>query len=505
MNERSLSTRVAVCLLAMFSVAYFALSIKTARTAFLNHDEPFTMWIVRDTPSIFHALTIGADTAPPTYYYALRGVCHLMGYTNLAIRLPTIVSFYIFMVSIFLLTRRHFGVPIAACAAILPLYSAAGEAASAIARPYATVMACYGLVCLIWSGDTSKNPAIWRYLSIGFLLALSIWMHFYAVILVGLFLIMEVVWSFRNRSIRWPMWISAAIGAAGGLAPSLLVIVPLYKATHSSAAAQQYYARPEPHKLLLFVQDIGFNPGMIRVYIVAIFIGAGYLVYRQNHARSARQALAPYVPADGDFMGTIAFSAFLYPIATLVLAILVTRVFNERYFFGSALGIGMGFALLARRLQWTAGPALTLLAFLTLFYAKDLRHGLGIHVKPDGQTDIMTQVPDGYPVITPGGPDFFVFAESPNPKIRELDTYVLPPAGMHNPNPEPERMAVAWKQLRPDLKVMSAEDFFQRYPKFYLRSDTTDETEGLSAYILNHKHAVVYRYDHTLILFEVTQ
>src|SRR5579862_8831243 len=131
-----------VCL-AGFSVTYFLWGLEQSRYGPLGTDEVFVIWIERyfTLGGITTALKMGLDTAPPAYYWMLKGFCHFFGTGALAIRLPSLMAFYVFCVSVFLVVWKRVGPALAVFAMLFcmisgdPIYMVQG-------RPYAIVMAC---------------------------------------------------------------------------------------------------------------------------------------------------------------------------------------------------------------------------------------------------------------------------------------------------------------------------------------------------------------------------
>jgi hypothetical protein len=130
------------------------------------------------------------------------------------------------------------------------------------------------------------------------------------------------------------------------------------------------------------------------------------------------------------------------------------------------LGLSAGVSLALCCLRWNTTPKLVLLA---------------------------AAIPGDEPIVMPNGPQYFEGAASPDPAIRRRAFYVLPPAGTHNPNSEPERLAIAWKVLKPELNIMSNEGFPARYRRFYVLSQG-NPYETITAWAVNTMHARLVTY-----------
>jgi hypothetical protein len=492
MPRPSLATGATAALLLVLSALYFACTISLARHSAAVNDEVFTMWMVRDVPSIPGALKAGVDTAPPTYYLFQRGVCDVLGFTPFALRLPSLLSFFVFLASIFLLLRRYVGVAIAAVGAALPLFSTAYLVADN-GRPYAMVLACFGLICLLWCNDERVRPALWGSISIALLLAFAISMHFYAVLLVPLFGCMELVWALQNRVIRWRNWVAMLVGGAS-LLLSLPVILPINRAIHQTATAKDYYARPDPTKTVEFLRSIMLSPSLEMIYILVLAIGVAVQGRRFLRERRGEAPGGGGVRVYLDHLGTVAFVGFLYPFVSYVFAEVVTKVLNERYLYGTILGVSVGLALILRRLQWGPAPALLVLVVMIAGFAKYANYVRKSHGIAGASDDaLLKSAPGNDPIVIPDGPDFFTNMESSDREVRERSVYVLPPVGMHNPNPEPERLAIAWKKIKPGLNVESNEQFLAEHRHFYILSKNI-RYEMITGWALNTWHGRVLHY-----------
>src|SRR5947207_14471657 len=86
-----------------FTLLYFAMVVSTATKMPFRTDEVFVIWMMRyfSAGNIINALKMGLGTAPPGYYWLLHGFTAVLGQTALAIRLPSILGFYVFALSVF--------------------------------------------------------------------------------------------------------------------------------------------------------------------------------------------------------------------------------------------------------------------------------------------------------------------------------------------------------------------------------------------------------------------
>src|SRR5690242_6871020 len=96
------------------SIAYFAATLMTAGSRPYETDEVFVLWLVRDFPigRLYELLQKGADSLPPGFYWLMKLSAACFGAHPLALRLPSILGFYVFLGSVYWLARRFAPRPI---------------------------------------------------------------------------------------------------------------------------------------------------------------------------------------------------------------------------------------------------------------------------------------------------------------------------------------------------------------------------------------------------------
>jgi hypothetical protein len=491
-----LSAPIAIALLLIFSALYWASAVHIGSKAPLQTDDAFTLWMIK-SPSIIAALKLGADTAPPGFYYLMKANCHLFGFSDLALRLPFITALFVFMAAIFLLLRRYVSDAVAGAAAILPVFATMTQA-GLFARPPALMMASFALLCLVWAHDPSPHPKVWRSIALTLLLGFAISMHFYSVLFVPMLLLMEFVWATENRFIRKGHWIGIVAGGCVILL-WLPVIAPIYRMTRGSAKSPLYYARPTPLKLLEYISHLAFDKSVLTIMIVLFFM-ASICIWLRIVRREPTPALQPVA---GN-LGLVGFAAAFIPFLTYAFTAAVTHVFNERYIVSATLALSVAVALLLRSLRWPKSLELVLLAVVILVYAKDavpgLRHPTGTI---DSYEKAIAALPGNDPVAMPDGGSFFRSQVSADPAVRARTVYLFLPGGQLDPDTEPSRIAHAWHTLRPELPIYPAEDFFAQHKSFYILTWSTPGV-GLTPYVKAHMHTEIVSLDADMMILHVT-
>jgi hypothetical protein len=489
-------TPAAFALLLIFSVLYWASAIHIGARAALQTDDAFTLWMIK-TPSLIAALKLGADTAPPGFYYLMKANCHLFGYSDLALRIPFITALFLFIAAIFFLLRKYVGDTLAGAAAILPVFATMGQA-GLFARPPAFMMACFALICLVWAHDSSPHPKLWRSIALTVLLGFAISMHFYSVLFVPLLLLMEFVWATENRFIRKGHWIGILAGGCV-LILWLPVIGPIYRMTRGSARSPLYYAHPTPLKLLDYISHLAFDKSVLTIMIAVFFIASIYIWL--SRVRGKPQP-APLLKAEN--LGLIGFAAAFIPFLTYAFTAVVTHVFNERYIVSATLALSVAVALLVRSLRWPKSLELLLLFIVVIAYAKDvvpnLRHPTGTM---DSFETAIAALPGDDPVAMPDGGSFFRAQVCADPAVRARTAYLFLPGGQLDPDTEPSRIAHAWHTLRPELPIYNAEAFFAQHKSFYILTWSTPGV-GLTPYVRANMHTEIVSADADMIILHVT-
>jgi hypothetical protein len=486
-------------LLGSFCVFYWAEALHVGARQHLATDDVFTLWMIK-SPSILGALKVGADTAPPAFYWLMKACCSLFGYTELGLRLPTIAATFVFVATTFLLLRKHVGSALAGAAAMIPLFGSA-EGNALFARPPALMMATFALLCLVWEHDRSAKPKAWRSVAIAALLGFGISMHFYSVLFVPTMILLELVWSSEHRIIRKGHW-AGIIGGACVLLLWLPVIGPIYRMTHASAKSPAYYAHPTPMHLLEYLRNIAFSPNLILLLIVLLLMGG---LWRWMQIRSGSILPLRVLSPVSDNLGAVGFAAGVYPLLTYVFALIVTHVFNERYIVSCALGIGIALALLVRSLRWSRTFELALLVLVVAIYDKGALSAVRSQINPLAHFEsVIQQIPGSEPIALPDGGSFFAAQQSADPQVRARTVYVFLPAGMSDADTEPGRIAKAWHTLRPELPITDNAAFLAQHKSFYILSWGTPG-EGLVPWATANLHTEIAAVDGDVKLYHVTQ
>ncbi|MDR1969733.1 MAG: glycosyltransferase family 39 protein [Candidatus Nomurabacteria bacterium] len=153
-------------------------------------DESFSAYMIRQKWSdIWHFTAL--DVNAPLYYFLLKGWSFIVGHSDVALRLLSVIFGVGAVVSGFFLTRRLFGQRVGYLALLFLTLSP-------MLLRYATEMRCYTLMVFLLIMATyvfivaSEKRKIKWWLLYGFLIAAAMWTHYYAVLPI----LAHFVWRF---------------------------------------------------------------------------------------------------------------------------------------------------------------------------------------------------------------------------------------------------------------------------------------------------------------------
>ena len=244
-RSRGMPTSIASWLVArgvtpivVFSAVYLvATSVIATRRPPWN-DEVYTFYFARihGIADLWRALETGADQAPPLSYLLARGSLDAFGSGPLSLRLPEIVAFLVFSISMYTFVARRTNWLYGLMAMVVPTLTAAYYYASE-ARGYALVLA-FGAVALVcWQAATDGTHRRLALVGLAVALALATSSHYYAILLLVPLALGELVRSVAGR--RMDIWVWLALG--GGLVP-LAAFVQLVRASKGYSA--DFWGRP---------------------------------------------------------------------------------------------------------------------------------------------------------------------------------------------------------------------------------------------------------------------
>lgn len=178
------------------------------------HDELYTFYISQQpgVGAMWHAIR-SFDLNPPLSYLLTRLSFHIFGINTLATRLPEIISFLVFLLSIFFFARRRlgtlFGLFVTAALLQTDTFSFSVEA-----RPYALMLAGTGVALLSWqtavdAHRTGRRPRAWlRKLAVAGVFAAVITLvlgHLFGIAVLFVLALAELFRARQRGALDWPL------------------------------------------------------------------------------------------------------------------------------------------------------------------------------------------------------------------------------------------------------------------------------------------------------------
>jgi uncharacterized membrane protein len=175
--------------------------------------------------------TRGFDSQPPLFYLLERACLALPIAKQIALRLPSILAFPLFLIFVFMYVQRRSGEIIACLCALLFLSTSWFQTYQTEARGYCLMMACiaFALVCC------QRLPSIRWTALLGISPMLAASSHYFAVFAAIPLGLAELVLSLTTRRIRWCVWGALACGTL-----PLMICWPLLRAMQTFYGPQAY-------------------------------------------------------------------------------------------------------------------------------------------------------------------------------------------------------------------------------------------------------------------------
>jgi hypothetical protein len=297
--------------------------------------------------SIWKSLTQGADLNPPLFHVATWAAARVFGLTELGLRIPGIVGFFVLCWSLYAFVARTTGVCYGFAAMLLPMTTGAFRFASE-ARAYGLLLGFCGLAVVFWqrAGEGSKRTVFLVCLSATLTAALLT--HCYAVLVLVPFGIAQIVEDWQQRKVDWKAWVCLTIPLS-----ACITYLPLI-------AAAKPYAVTSPVFRPSLIVLLGFYEFLLIPALVPLIAGAALVVIARKRQNQ--------VPSEGTVAwrtGEVALAVgfLLVPVFAFLLAEFFTRIFMPRYGLTAVIGLAI---LLPRIAAASTGYSRPLAAALSL-------------------------------------------------------------------------------------------------------------------------------------------
>lgn len=312
-----------------FSVVYLLLTGLIASQKMLWNDELFTLYIAKlsSLSDIEAAISTGADQQPPSFYFLTHIILKFLGPTELAVRLPEVLGFWLMSLCLFRFISKRLSALYGFAAMMFPLTTIAYEYAYE-ARPYGMVLGFASLALLCWQEATEGSKRTWGLVGLAASSAAAISSHYYAIFLLVPLGIGEILRSLLRRRIDIPIWISLSC-----IILPLLFFLPFLQ--HARTYSSHFWAKP----------GWGMIPGFYYYLlipaigpIVAMLIASSLWPVRDSSSCSF-SSHATSQPPWHEIAAACGFVAI--PSIAVIVAKFVTGAFIPRYGLAAVIGFSI--------------------------------------------------------------------------------------------------------------------------------------------------------------------
>lgn len=406
-----LSRHALVFLLLLLSLVFLR-AVAESHGKRLWYDEIFSVIVATQPTWHRFAQAMPADANPPIYALLTRLCIHIFGLTDLAVRVPSILSFLAVLTGVYIYVCRECGAVYGLLAVVLT-FSQPGWTYSFEARPHMMMQAFMVLALVSWQSAThaaAATPPRPRRLALAGIavgIAGGILAHNMGIVEIGVPLLFgEAVRLYRTRRPDWPV-LATALAAL----PALAITWPMVRRTSELLLANSHSAM-HPFTLskvygfcsinLKLTLHLILNSNLIE--LLAIIVLVTWVPLRLNRSRSGgpARAEAGASGAPPAHIVAAALGASLLIPVTMMVMMFSGWYYNCRYGIGCIAGTAMLASLLIGRSgRRQSAISITLVAFLAMIFAHayitDLRHPPG---QVDGIAPVISSDRSGLPIAT---------------------------------------------------------------------------------------------------------
>ena len=291
-------------------------------------DEYFILYtaLLPSVGAIWKALSVAPlPLDPPLFTWMAHFACQLFPNKELAIRLPSVLSYALTLVFLYRIVRRYSD----AVAGLLAIVLTAATLLfrySHEARPYSLLLAAGTAALYCWLSASEREDGRMRYLLGLFLsLAVCVSLHWYAGLLVLPLLCGELVRTLGRRRLDWAVLIAVVAGCA---------VVLLYLPLLPGMSRYQGLAwRSATWADVYLVYGSLFKDGVTAALCGLLGVALVALLNARPWTRSGESRGVPVEHI-------VAFASLtLLPVGGIVLSFAVRSAFEARYVLGGIIGV----------------------------------------------------------------------------------------------------------------------------------------------------------------------
>jgi len=332
---RSLGERARWIVIGAFAVGFLFAVANAAITPFW-FDELLTFYVSRlgSPAEIWAALESTADGQPPFSYLVTWCFYGLLGETELATRLLSLLGFAITTYVFYLWIAERIGA-LHGVIAIGFLWTTLLFKYSFEARPYALLTACVALSLLLWRRACDGQGRLGALLGLACVVAVAMGSHYYAIFSLFPVGAGELARTWRRRKLDVPFWLALAAGSA-----TVLLYLPLIE------GARKTYS-------VGFWSPVGWED-LMTFYVICLYTsGLSLLAYPYMIAAGWNNPKTlPGDDAGNSFPveeSVAMWALTLTPILTALAVMWTTGAYVFRYSLPAALGLAWIYAVFSSK------------------------------------------------------------------------------------------------------------------------------------------------------------
>ena len=326
-------------LLCSVTILYLVSTCLLASRKPMWNDELFTYYI-SGLPTLFDiwsALLTGGEQIPPLFHVITRASFTLFGVSELAIRIPEVVGFWVMSLCLYRFVSKRSSALYGFAAMLFPLvtkaYSYAYEA-----RPYGIVLGFAGVALICWQSAVEGHHRKLSLIGLAVSLAAAVSCHYYAVLLLLPLASGEAVRSISLRELDLPIWVASGFGMI-----PLFLFAPLIQEARTHSAI--FWAQPHWGQMIDFYYSL-LTPALLP--LVGMLIVAAMYSTTLPAGVSNRKQKPHSTPQLYEVAAAFGFVAI--PVVAVILAKFITGAATTRYALPSVIGFSILFAFAAHRL-----------------------------------------------------------------------------------------------------------------------------------------------------------
>jgi hypothetical protein len=355
--------RLAPVLAALLILVFSVWAWRASAEVRLENDELLEIAAATaPTPAeVVSYLAAGVDYNPPLSHFLVRASLATFGESDWAARLPSFLGVIALLACVYVFVSRwlsrSYGLLAMLVTLCLPVRIYAREA-----RPYGLVLGLTGLALVFYqqaarprSEGERRALALFGFAVVNGCLPAS---HYYAVLVVGAWLLAEAVRTWGSRRVDWPLLLCTAAPPAIVLA----LMANVMRAQHQQLA--HYFAQGN---------ILSFNHGYDSIQIDPLIYGmaAIFIIGAAAANLGWQEAVGTFrLPGGSNRELILGLGLLLLPLEGAVLTQFVTHAYLPRYFLAAAIGFGIGVCYCVVLLDsMVPGATMGVIAALSLGFA----------------------------------------------------------------------------------------------------------------------------------------